>query len=324
MLSRPKHKPIFLGLSTAAIFAAGALVPVPAAAAPAFELTITVPDSLEAGGSADATVKVAAAKGETLKGVKVTVEIDEPARLSWRTCPGTVTVPVCEFAAELGEEGEELATVLGAPKTMADDTEVALRVKAEAADDVIRNESQSITLKAPPDSPDPTTPPPTTSKPPTKKPSSGGKLDKGGNSDKDTDTDTGGDSGTGGSSGSSGSTGGGTVSSGSSPIPPSGIGDTTVAPPSPDSSQVALPPVSSPAVAPATGNPPSVLRSGSAATPQELSFERLASTQAAWLAALMVAFSLLLTQVRMGRKRVPVVIRTKGLHRRPRRGLFGR
>ena len=54
----------------------------------------------------------------------------------------------------------------------------------------------------------------------------------------------------------------------------------------------------------------------------------MASTQVAWLSALLVAFSLLLTQLRLGRRRVPAGaagrVRPKGAHRRPRRGLFGR
>jgi hypothetical protein len=58
----------------------------------------------------------------------------------------------------------------------------------------------------------------------------------------------------------------------------------------------------------------------------------MASTQIAWLAALLVAFSLLTTHLRMGRRRpVPgtaralaATSRRKGEHRRPRRGLFGK
>lgn len=54
--------------------------------------------------------------------------------------------------------------------------------------------------------------------------------------------------------------------------------------------------------------------------PQELTFQRLASTQAAWLAALLVAFSLLLTQVRLNRP--ADARRRKGTHRRRRSGVF--
>jgi hypothetical protein len=54
--------------------------------------------------------------------------------------------------------------------------------------------------------------------------------------------------------------------------------------------------------------------------PQELTFQRLASTQAAWLAALLVAFSLLLTHIRLNRP--AEARRRKGVHRRQRTGVF--
>jgi hypothetical protein len=54
---------------------------------------------------------------------------------------------------------------------------------------------------------------------------------------------------------------------------------------------------------------------------QELTFQRVASTQAAWLAALLVVFSVLLTQVRLVGTR-SVRPHAKGGHRRGRRGLF--
>ncbi|MEV5711430.1 hypothetical protein [Actinoallomurus sp. NPDC052274] len=55
----------------------------------------------------------------------------------------------------------------------------------------------------------------------------------------------------------------------------------------------------------------------------ELTFDKLASTQAAWLAALLVAFGLLLTQVRLGKatnRNVKAVPKPKGTHRKPRGG----
>ncbi|MEV5750366.1 hypothetical protein AB0L00_21320 [Actinoallomurus sp. NPDC052308] len=55
----------------------------------------------------------------------------------------------------------------------------------------------------------------------------------------------------------------------------------------------------------------------------ELTFDKLASTQAAWLAALLVAFGLLLTQVRLGKatnRSVKAVPKPKGTHRKPRGG----
>lgn len=59
-----------------------------------------------------------------------------------------------------------------------------------------------------------------------------------------------------------------------------------------------------------------------AAGPDELTFDKLASTQAAWLAALLVAFSLLLTQVRLGKadaRAAAKAAKPKGAHRRTRR-----
>jgi hypothetical protein len=109
-------------------------------------------------------------------------------------------------------------------------------------------------------------------------------------------------------------------------------------PPSPNSSfdpkdpQVALPPIQapSPSVAPSpvpgSETPQSRLQGNKAPVAQDITFERMASTQIAWLAALLVAFSLLLTQLRLGRRRLPAgaVTRTTGTHRRPRRGTFGK
>ncbi|MDN3360009.1 hypothetical protein QWU11_46085 [Actinomadura sp. DC4] len=57
---------------------------------------------------------------------------------------------------------------------------------------------------------------------------------------------------------------------------------------------------------------------GTADDSDVLTFDKLASTQAAWLAALLVAFSLLLTQIRLGRAAVRAP-KAKGAHRRIRR-----
>jgi hypothetical protein len=65
-----------------------------------------------------------------------------------------------------------------------------------------------------------------------------------------------------------------------------------------------------------TGNSQSM--HGSADGANQLTFDKLARTQAAWLAALLVAFSLLLTQVRLG-KATTKDVRPKGTHRKPRR-----
>jgi uncharacterized membrane protein YgcG len=141
-------------------------------------------------------------------------------------------------------------------------------------------------------------------------------------------------SGSGGSSKSSGGSGG---SGGSSSNPTTG----GVIPPAPNSSfdprnpQVALPPIAppgaqDPSVAPTPDmTPQSRLQGNQAPVAQDLTFERMARTQIAWLAALLVAFSLLLTQLRLGRRRLPAgaaaaAKKTKGTHRRPRRGVFGK
>lgn len=100
----------------------------------------------------------------------------------------------------------------------------------------------------------------------------------------------------------------------------------------PQNPQVALPSLQapSPSVAPSPSPgmeaPQSRLQGNKAPVAQDLTFERMASTQIAWLAALMVAFSLLLTQLRLGRRRVPAGAprRPRGTHRRPRGGMFGR
>ncbi|WP_252809093.1 hypothetical protein [Actinoallomurus spadix] len=55
----------------------------------------------------------------------------------------------------------------------------------------------------------------------------------------------------------------------------------------------------------------------------ELTFDKLASTQAAWLAALLVAFGLLLTQVRLGKahnRNAKAAPKPKGTHRKSRGG----
>jgi hypothetical protein len=102
------------------------------------------------------------------------------------------------------------------------------------------------------------------------------------------------------------STGG---NSGSSGTPPQN------APALPDLTQQ-QPPTTAPDPIQHTGNSQSMR--GSADGANQLTFGKLASTQAAWLAALLVAFSLLLTQVRLG-KATTKDVRPKGTHRKPRR-----
>jgi hypothetical protein len=102
--------------------------------------------------------------------------------------------------------------------------------------------------------------------------------------------------------------------------PPSGAGGLSpTAPPSAQFPQIAPQAGGNPAVVPGDTQNMGALRPDSP-QPQELTFQRLASTQAAWLAALLVAFSLLLTQVRLGKS--AAARRRKGEHRRQRSGVF--
>ena len=121
---------------------------------------------------------------------------------------------------------------------------------------------------------------------------------------------------------SSGSSSGSSGSSGSN-LPTGNLGSSGVPSATPSNGSAVLPPITTPQQAPATApnaqNPSdSPQMRGTAADADELTFGELASTQAAWLAALLVAFSLLLTQVRLGRAGTKDP-KQKGAHRRPRR-----
>ncbi|WP_207929318.1 hypothetical protein, partial [Actinomadura sp. 6K520] len=208
--------------------------------------------------------------------------------------------------------------------------EITVTVGASNLDDIAAPGSITFVL------PSPTKPPPTTSKPPSSsKPPSKAPTKKPSKKPKPTDSASGGDGGSSGGSsggGSGGSTGGSGTGSGSV------ISDGGAVPPQPNSSfeprdpSVALPPIQapSPSVAPSQGaavTPQSRLQGNEAPVAQDLTFERMASTQVAWLAALLVAFSLLMTQLRLGRRRLPAgaaAKRAKGTHRRPRKGVFGK
>lgn len=80
-------------------------------------------------------------------------------------------------------------------------------------------------------------------------------------------------------------------------------------------------PGQTPSTAPLVQNAGNSQSMEGASGPDELTFDKLASTQAAWLAALLVAFSLLLTQVRLGKAntRAARPVKPKGAHRRARR-----
>jgi hypothetical protein len=150
--------------------------------------------------------------------------------------------------------------------------------------------------------------------------SSGGGSTSGGSSGSGSNGGT-----SGGSTGSTGSTGSNVgASSGLGSAPPSGISPGTgttgtngtgIIPQLPSAQTPSTAPDPTTVVQPA-GNDQSMRSTAEGS--DELSFNQLASTQAAWLAALLVAFSLLLTQVRLGRGTAKGSSQ-KGTHRKQRR-----
>ncbi|GAA1774453.1 hypothetical protein [Actinomadura chokoriensis] len=340
MICRSAVKPVFIGLGTAAIFATGgasALAATEPPSPPPSDSTSTSPTPTESDAGSpstsptttppppatlDVTVTPIATKADPGERIQVNTHI--------RAVGGEVTdikvvkIEVAPAAAQLGGEclppfkpaggclvGDlpdgQRDTVVSTVK-VAKDIKKTVKVKftvtiSATGLDVVATQPVTVTY-VPKATPKPTK----TSASPTPTKSSG----------------TGGS----GSSGGSGS-GGGSTSGGTSgyvpPSPNSSFG--------PQSPQVALPPIQapSPSVAPSpvpgSVTPQSRLQGNKAPVAQDITFERMASTQIAWLAALLVAFSLLLTQLRLGKRRMPAVAaakRPKGSHRRPRRGMFGK
>lgn len=333
MICRSAVKPVFVGLGTAAILAAGGASaiaddsPTPSdPGTPAVgKLAVSVKASdttVDPGQSVTVTTTVSAVDGN-LTDVKVTKIA--PA-LEGTTISGTCRDPFAATAGcDLGDiaegESDSVGSVVTVPEKGPESTiKFTISVTVDAADvDPASAEPISLTYVVPTKSPTPTkTPTKSPTKKPTKKPTKSPSPSA--SSSSSSGTSSGGGSGSGGSSGSSGSGSGGYTG------------------PSPNSSfdarnpQVALPPIQAPSPsvapspAPGSGTPQSRLQGNKAPVAQDLTFERMASTQIAWLAALLVAFSLLLTQVRLGRRRQPAGAprRAKGTHRRPRHGMFGR
>ncbi|OLT25494.1 hypothetical protein BJF79_44165 [Actinomadura sp. CNU-125] len=283
----------------------------------------------KAGEPAELTVHVAASGG-TVEGVKILgfkATTTGPKPDVEGACEEPFDSATCVIGTLGEDEKETVGWKLSVPKDAKKKVEIGFTVTVTASgleEDVSRTATVTFTVPPPAESPSPT-PSPT------------------GDDDDDGDEGSGGgesnDSGSSGSgSGSSGSSGSGSSGSGSGASGSGGSTDLDVPDypdPSPNSSfdsqspDVALPPLAapSPSVAPGAvpATPQSRLRPNKSPVAQELTFERMASTQVAWLAALMVVFGLLLTQVRLGRRsaiargRVP-----RGLHRRTRRGMFGR
>lgn len=348
MTCRSAVKPIFVGLGAAAVLAAGgpsalaAPSPSPSASEPASPApggldvdVFTKPANPEAGDTVDVTTTIEATGGAVadvrIKGIR--------ANASGVTLTGACTAPFtseeCAAGDLSGGEDAVFRWKLEAPEKT-EKVEVTVTVAAAGLDDVVVPATVSFVLPSP--SPTPTKPPPTPTETPTKPPAKTPPKKPSKTPSKtpsppasSSGSSSGGGSGGGGSAGGTSTGAGSTGSAGSAG---------SVLPPQPNSSfgprdpQVALPPIDapSPSVAPGQGGvaatPQSRLQGNEAPVAQDLTFERMASTQVAWLSALLVAFSLLLTQLRLGRRRVPAGaagrVRPKGAHRRPRRGLFGR
>ncbi|GAA4151746.1 hypothetical protein [Actinomadura keratinilytica] len=344
MLSRSAGSPLVLGLAAAAILAVGATPVLAADDAPelAVKITASPGTTAEAGEFVTLSVTVMPANEEAqdLKDVTVSSVTRTPE-------DNTILEPECppaDCTIEVGDEKPTTVAKVTAKKSITEKTDVDVVVQIDYPDVGGKaDETEQVTLTFTPSSepsPSPSpTPTPTPTKSPTASPGKGKKPSGNEDSkdkDDDNDNDSGSDSGSGSSSGSgSGSSGSsGSNSSGSSYTPPSPNASFTP----PASPGVSLPSIAppSPSVAPGQSSPTpeSRLRNNKAPVAQDLTFEQMASTQVAWLAALLAAFSVLLTQLRLGRRRAAgaaAVVRgsaapkrSKGAHRRPRRGVFGK
>ncbi|GAA2599086.1 hypothetical protein SMC26_04175 [Actinomadura fulvescens] len=338
MLSRSAGKPIFVGLGTAALVAAGGIpawaeTPSPAtstsaspspsdpgAAKPALSVDITpgqvrtkpgarvrLVTLVEARNAAAADVKVVGIKATSSRaGVKPTVTGE---------CPRPFTGPRCAFGAIDKGDDRSLVSYVTLPNKLDKTTTVTFTVTVSGKGiDETPGTARLTYVAEPKIKPKPKPKPSPELTPDSGEGPSDGKSGKG-------------DSGSGSSGGSGNSGSGGSNNTPYVPPRPNG----TFNPSGTQSPQVALPtiPQPSPSVAPspAAPGPNSRLRGNERPVAQDLTFERMASTQVAWLAALMVAFSVLLTQLRLGRRRngpATAPIRPKGTHRRPRHGVFGK
>ncbi len=342
MRSRPVRNPIFLGLGTAAILAAGGATTA-ALAAPSPSPSGTEGSTPSATDSPSPTPPITSnpqnpqpepsepkAKlsvewvqstgtvhgGTVVKGtvlVKATNAAATATRLVARATGGATVGPTCAR----GTAGCDLGTVspskdyggltVTIPKSMTKGT-VSLTVTAwagnseESAKDV---ESISVTRRP-------------TANTNNRDSDSGDSGDSGSNSNPSSNGSSGGGAGTNGNTSSIPGSGTAFVPPGAGGLAPATNGVPSAQFPqiAPQSGQLGA---DSPVVAGGGAQNMGALRAASP-EPQELTFQRLASTQAAWLAALLVAFSLLLTHIRLNKP--ADARRRKGVHRRQRTGVF--
>ncbi|MBO2465863.1 hypothetical protein [Actinomadura violacea] len=338
MYCRPAVKPIFVGLGAAAILAAGGAsasaedspAPTPSNSGSATPTPTPTPTpgtlavdvgalsgTVHPGGTVQVRTHVIA-NGGTVSGIKVVRIKTSPVAAVGGDCKSPYTSTGCTVGELTKGHRDLVESTVTVPKSIKKSGKLTFTITVGAAGGTSVTKSTAVKLVVPSSSP---------SKKPTKSPSPSKSASP---SASATGGKHGSSSGSGSGSGGSGSTGG--TASGTT----SGTG---YVPPSPNSSfqaknpQVALPPIAapSPSVAPSTVavTPESRLRGNKTPVAQDLTFERVASTQVAWLAALMVAIAVLLTQLRLGKRRAPagaaaIARRAKGVHRRTRRGMFGR
>ncbi|QXJ21325.1 hypothetical protein AGRA3207_002165 [Actinomadura graeca] len=347
MANRSATKPILLGIGTAAVLAAGSgsaiaygsaspstspsptITPAPTStstappADPPGKLIVSV-DPVDSDVTLGERVQVnthVSAKGGTVTGVKVLgIQVNNTKAVLGGECKKPFTMSACTVGTLKDGERDTVISTLLVPESVKKKLTVTLTVTVGATGTKSLPVPAKVTYKPKPK------PTPTLSPGKGEGPSDGksGK-DKGGS----------GSGGSGGGTGGSGSGGTGGTGGGGPAANPGGY-----VPPAPNSSfdpknpQVALPPIAAPnpsvAPSPQPAAPASRLRNNKSPVAQELTFDRMASTQIAWLAALMVAFFLLMTQLRLGRRDAPRSAaaararRVKGTHRRARRGTFAK
>ncbi|RFS83063.1 hypothetical protein D0T12_23040 [Actinomadura spongiicola] len=340
MICRSAAIPAIIGLGAAAVVAAGGATalagpPTPTATASgvgdtAPKISVIAKNSTVTMGASAVILTTAEVGDETSKPLKplkvtkvhLTVEPNKGAPEVTEGCP--VVSDACVLVDDKGN-AKQVRSVVKLGRTVNEDVTLSVIVTVEATVDEkpVTLEAKPATVKfdyTPPSSPPPKTPsdpkdpkgPKDKTTPPKPSPTK---------SKSKASTTSAGSGGSG--SGRSGSSGTGTTGGVIPPAPNASF--------DPRNPQVALPPIAppgapNPSVAPGTSmTPQSRLQGNKAPVAQDLTFERMASTQVAWLAALLVAFSLLLTQLRLGRRRLPAEApkRPKGTHRRPRHGMFG-
>ena len=335
MRSRPVRNPIFLGLGTAAILAAGVSTttafaqPTPSPSGSDAQPPPT--DPTEQAQSPELELNWVQQTSPVHAGTRVRgqilVDTNGPeatdVRLTVGTVPRAAVTPCATSAActlnTVTSSGKSIPITVTIPTSMTSGT-ITLTATAHSNNAATKSRSETIAVTKRPssDSSDRVT-----------NNSSGdnGDNDSGDSNDSNNSNNSSGSNGSGNSGGTGGSTGGlnGTAPSttgGSLPFaPPNTAGSLQQTQPNSAQFPQIAPPAADPATAAAAGQRQNMgaLRAASP-EPQELTFQRLASTQAAWLAALLVAFSLLLTQIRLGKP--PEARRRKGVHRRTRSGVF--